>query len=127
MPRDLGARQRQRQVLVEPRCVADLAHRHDLDQDQVHAAAVAPADHFLEFAVVHAAQRNGVDLDRQAGALGRVEPAHHLVEIAPAGELAELVRVERVHRHVHAPNADVGQFLRILGQLTAVGGEGEFL
>ena len=46
---DVGAHQRQRQVLVEPRLAADLAHRHDLDQRQVDAAAVAPADQLVEF------------------------------------------------------------------------------
>ena len=59
----------------------------------------------------------------QAGLLGGVEAAHHLVEVAPARQLAELVRVERVHRHVHAPHADGGQLLGILGELAAVGGE----
>src|SRR5476649_803543 len=52
MSRDLGARYRQRQVLIEPRLAADLAHRHHLDEDEVHAAAVAPADELLELAVV---------------------------------------------------------------------------
>ena len=126
MPGDLGACQRQRQILVEPGCVADLAHRHDLDQDQVHAAAVAPADHLVELAVVDAAQRHRIDLDREPGALGSVEAAHHLVEIAPARELAEFVGIERVHRHVHPAHADIGQFLGILGELAAVGRQGEF-
>jgi hypothetical protein len=59
--------------------------------------------------------------------LRRIEAAHHLGEVAPAGELAELVRIERVHRHVDPLHADVGQLAGVLGELAAVGGQRQLL
>ncbi len=38
-----------------------------------------------------------------------------------------LVAVQRVHRHVHAAHADGGQFLGVLRELAAVGGERELV
>ena len=63
--------QRQRQILVEPRLAADLAHRHDLDEDEVEALLAAPGDEMVELVVVDAFERDGVDLDREPGALAR--------------------------------------------------------
>src|SRR6185437_837029 len=63
----------------------------------------------------------------QAGLLGGIEAAHHLIQIAPARDLAELLPIERVDRDVYAAHADVGQLARILGQLAAVGSERQLL
>ena len=42
-------------------------------------------------AVVEAFQRDRINLDLQAGGVGGVDPSHHLVEVAPASDSAELV------------------------------------
>jgi len=86
---------------------------------------VSPADQVVEFHVVDAAQRHGIDLDVQAGLLGGIEAAHHLVKVAPARQFAKLVLVECVHRHIQPAHADRGQLLGVLGELAAVGGQGE--
>ena len=69
--------QRQRQILLHA-VGADLAHGHGLDQGQVEAMAMRPADDVLDLVLVHVAQRHGVDLDLEAGAVGRVDAAHAL-------------------------------------------------
>ena len=114
-----GARQRQRQVLVEPG-LARLAKRHHLDQRQVHAAAVRPGGHVGDLVLVDALERHGVDLDLQARLLRGIDAGHDLVEIAPAGDCAKLVRVERVDRDVDAFDAVTFQFGCVLLELRTV-------
>ena len=72
-----GSQQRQRQILLHA-VGAGLAHRHGLDQGQAEAPAMGPADHVLDLVFVHPAQRHGVDLDLEPGALGRVDAMHAL-------------------------------------------------
>ena len=67
------AQQRDRQVLVEPALAADIAHRHHLDEGEVVAFAAAPFDQRLRFVVVDALERDGVDLDPDAGFLRRTQ------------------------------------------------------
>ena len=55
-----------------------------------------------DLVLVYALQRDRVDLDLETRGLRGVDAGHHLVELAPAGDGAELVRVERVERHVDA-------------------------
>jgi hypothetical protein len=86
-----SAQQRQRHVLVGA-VLLDLAHRHGLDHGHVHALAMRPFDHVGDLGVVEILQRDGVDLDLQAGLLRRLDAVENLAEIAPAGDLAELVR-----------------------------------
>ena len=78
------AHHRQRQILIEP-AFADIAERHDLDQRQIHAAAVRPFDQAGEFVLVDALERDRVDLDLQTGGLRGVDPGQHLVERRPSG------------------------------------------
>ena len=68
-------------------------------------------------------QRDRVDLHREAGGLRGVDPGQHLVELAPARDRAELVRVERVERDVDALHAAVGELGGVFRQLRAVGGQ----
>lgn len=56
-------------------------------------------------------------------ALGGVEPLHDAVEIAPAGDVAEFVAVERIERHVDAAHAAIGEFRGEFRKLRAVGGQ----
>ena len=98
------AHHRQRQILVEP-VFADVAERHHLDDGQVHAAAVRPFDQVGEFVLVDALERDRVDLDLEAGRLRGIDAGEHLVEVAPAGDGAEFVGIERVERDVDALDA----------------------
>ena len=98
------ARDRERQVLVEP-AFADIAERHHLDQRELHAAPVRPAHELGEFVLVDALERHRVDLDLETRGLGGVDAGQHLVELAPARHRAELVGVERVERHIDALDA----------------------
>ena len=82
-----------------------------------------PADKVLELVLVHASERNRVDLDLEPGTVSRIDAAHHLSELAPAGDRPELIWVERIKRNVDALDAALGKFRRITGELAAVGGE----
>ena len=112
--------------MVEP-AFADLAERHDLDQRQIHAAAVRPLHQVGEFVLVDALERDGVDLDLQAGGLRSVDPGEHLAEIAPARDRAEFIGVERVERNVDALDAVRPELGGVFGQLRAVGRQREFV
>ena len=81
----------------------------------------------LDLVLVHAAERHRVDLDLDAGAVGRVDAVHHLREIAPAGDRLELRRIERVERDIDAGDAAVRERLGIAGELAAIGGERELV
>jgi hypothetical protein len=50
----------------------------------------------------------------------------HAREVAPAGDLAELVGIERVDRHVDAADAVPVEIGGVFGQLRAVGGQRQF-
>ena len=66
-------------------------------------------------------------LTLKPGLLRRVEPLQHLGEIAPAGDAAELVRVEGIEGDVDPPHAAGGEVPRVAGELRAVGGDGELV
>ncbi len=117
---------RQRQVLVEP-AFTDVAERHDLDEREVHPAAVRPRDESGELVLVHALERDRIDLDLEARSLRRIDAGEHLVELAPARDGAELVGIERVEGDVDAPHAMARELMSIFRQLRAVGGERQFL
>ena len=82
------ATQRQRQILVGAVAV-DLAHRHGLDQRQVHAAAVRPA---RSVAAISSSltpfSATALILTLSPAACAASMPVQHLVEIAPAGDRA---------------------------------------
>ncbi len=86
-----------------------------------------PCDHLRGFLVVDALQRHGVDLDLEARRLRRVDPLHHLREIAPAGQSPEAVGVQRVERDVDALDPAIAKLRRIAGKLRAIGGDGQFV
>jgi hypothetical protein len=64
----------------------------------------------------------GVDLDLEARPLRGLDPGHHLLVAAPAGDSPEALRVERVERDVHPAHAGRGQRLGVALELAAVGG-----
>src|SRR3546814_19274804 len=65
-----------------------------------------------------------VQLHVDARVLGGGDPVQHLRQTAPAGDLGELVGIERVDRHVDAANAEPRQLGRVARERAAVGGDG---
>jgi len=102
--REAGPHERERQELVDALPV-DLAERHDLDQGQVHAPAMGPFQQRLDFLLVHALERDRVDLDGKAGFQCCVDAGKHLGQVAPARDLPELCGIEGVERDVDAPHS----------------------
>src|SRR5213076_306916 len=72
----------------------DLAERHGLDQRQVHALAMGPADEIVELVLVDPLQRHRVDLDVEAGGARRGDAGEYLVELAPARDRLEFRGIE---------------------------------
>src|SRR5690606_37899787 len=104
-----------------------LAERHGLDQGHVHAAPVRPAQHLEDLGVVDALQRDRVELDPYAGALRGLDAIHDAVEITPAGNGAEFLRIESVEGYVDALHAAIGELTRGPRELGAVGGERQLI
>ena len=69
----------------------------------------AHAQQRRELVLVHALERDRVDLDLEPGRLRGVDAGQDLVELAPARDGAELVGIERVERDVDAPDAVTGE------------------
>ena len=63
-----GADERQRQILVGAVAI-DVAQRHRLDEGQVHAFAMRPADHLRDLVLIDALERHRIDLDGKPGGL----------------------------------------------------------
>ncbi len=74
---EAGAHFRQRQVAVGA-IFLDFAHRHGLDEGQVHAAAMGPAHQLGDFAVIEVVEGDRVDLDLEARGLRGVDALHDL-------------------------------------------------
>ena len=75
-----------------------------------------------DLVVVHAAHHDRVDLDRREPGVERgVDAGEHAVELVAPREREEPLALQRVERHVDAPQARVGQVVRELGELHAVG------
>ncbi len=123
----LGADQRERQILLDPGLAADIAHRHDLDEDEVEAFLAAPGDQAIELVVIDALEGDRVDLDGEAGALGRRQTVLHHVEPAPSRDRGELRRIERVDRNVDTPHAAILEFVGKAGELAAIGRQGQLV
>ncbi len=119
---EAGAHLAQRQILVDP-VGAGLAHRHDLDQRHVHAAAMRPFDQRGDLVLIVLAQRHRIDLHMQASALGGVDAGEHLLQVAPAGQSAEALLVQRVERDVQPLHAAGGELIGEAGELRAIGGQ----
>ena len=73
------------------------------------------------------AQRDGVDLDLEAGGDGGVDPLDDLVEPPAARDPGVGFGVEAVQRDVDPPDAAAGEIGGMLGQPGAVGGQGQLV
>jgi hypothetical protein len=123
----MRAQVRQLPVLAQPVLVADIAHRHDLDEGQIHVARFAPLDQREQLVLVEALEGDGVDLDPQPGLLRGVDALDHLRQAAPAGDVGKFLLVERVERDVHPAHACGVEIVCETLKLAAIGGECEFL
>ena len=94
---------RQRQILIEP-ALTDLAERHHLDQGQIHAASVRPLDQTGNSSSLTPLSATALILILRPASCAASMPAR-TCEIAPTGNGAELVGVERIERHVDALDA----------------------
>ena len=124
---ELGAEVAEGPVLVEAVLVAEVAHRHHLDEGEVEAAVAAPGDEAVELVLVDALERHGVDLDAEPGVHRGVEAVEDLGEATEAGDGAELALVEGVEGDVDPADAAVGELVGEAGELAAVGGDGELV
>ena len=86
-----------------------------------------PAHHLAQFALVDVAQGNRVDLDVQAGRLRRIDAGQYLVQVAPTGDRAKLVRIERVQRDVDPLDPRRREIARMALELRTVVRERELL
>ena len=82
-----------------------------------------PFDEAQGLVVVEALQRDRVDLDLEPRGRRGVDALRGLAQIAPAGHLAKLLRVERVERDVDALDAAIDELASKAGELGAVGGQ----
>ena len=120
------AHERERQILVEA-AFADLAERHHLDQREIHAAAVRPFDQIGEFVLVHALERDRVDLDLEAGRLRRIDPGQH-VGSEPQRVMARNLSGSRVSSEtLMRSHAVFFELARVFGELRAVSGQRQFV
>src|SRR5262249_37941452 len=81
----------------------------------------------VDFVLIYALERHGIELDGKAGADRGIEAGHDLRQITPAGDRLEALRIERVERNVDAANASSLELGGKLGQLAAIGGQGQFV
>ena len=70
----------------------------------------------LDLVLVHAPERDRIDLDLDAGPVGGVDAAPYLGEIAPAGDRLEPRRIKRIERDVDSGDAAVRERLGIAGR-----------
>jgi hypothetical protein len=110
-------------ILVDALRLAHIAHRHDLDKGQIMAFARAPLGHREQLVLVEAFQRHGVDFHLHASGGGGLDAFQHLRQAAPAGDLGEFRRVQRIDRDVDPFHPAIGQFGRVFRKLAAVGGQ----
>ncbi len=87
----------------------------------------AKRDQVVDLVVVGPLQGHGVDLDLKARRLGRLETGHDGRKIAPAGDGAEAVGLQRIEREVDAGDAGVLEVLGKALELAAVGGERQLI
>jgi hypothetical protein len=69
---------------------------------------VGPGDHVGDLVLVDALERHSVDLDLDAFGARRLDPCQHHRQVAAPGDRPELVRVQRVERHVDPAHAEFG-------------------
>src|SRR5262249_12716390 len=85
---ELRTYDRQRQILIEARFI-DITDGHDFDHREIHAASVRPFEQPCDLTLVHTFERDGIDLDLQAGRLCGLDTCENFAEIAPAGDRPE--------------------------------------
>lgn len=90
-------------------------------------AAMRPLDQFGKFGGVVALQRDGVDLNGDAGGLGRINALQDLGQVAASGQGPKQRRLEGVERDIDPSHAMARQGLGETRQLGAVGGQGELV
>ena len=113
----------ERPILAQAVLVAQVAHGHHLDPGQINPAIRTPCGHRRQFCLVEAFQRDGVDLDPQPGILRRVDPAQHLRQTSPTGDVGEFLIVQRIKRDIHTAHARSIKIGGIAFQLAAIGGQ----
>ena len=87
--------QRQWQILI--RAIAgDIAHRHGFNQAKIKAVFTAPGDHAVIFMLIHALQRDSIDLDGKPGGLGGENAIQGLFNFAPARDSSEGIRIQSI-------------------------------
>ena len=86
----------QREVLIGA-IRLDLAQRHGLDQRQIVALAMRPADQVRDLARIVVLEGDGVDLDRQSSRPRRSDSRLDLGQVAAARQFSKQVRLQRVH------------------------------
>ena len=118
MLRKLRPHEGQRQILICAVAI-DVAHRHGLDQAKVEPVLAAPGDHLVEIVLIDAFHGHRIDLDGQPSVLGGENTVQNRLDFAPAGQLREARRVQRVQRHVDPSHARVEQRLGVLAELRA--------
>ena len=63
--------------IVKAAILADLAHRHGLDQGQIVALRCAPMEHRRDLVLVQPLERDHVELDRETRRRRRIDPGEH--------------------------------------------------
>ena len=91
------------------------------------ALTAAPCHHLCQFFIIEPFDGDSVDLDLQPGRLGGFQPVKHLAEVTPAGNLTEFVGIEGINGNVDPPHPGAIEIIGHLGQLAAIGGDGDFL
>src|SRR3546814_18827164 len=87
----------------------------------------APLRHVDEFAVIDAFQCDHVDLDGDADGFCGCDPLHHLFESAPAGDVAEGLRIERIETDIDPFHARSREGAGVAIELAALGRQCQFV
>src|SRR5262245_11309243 len=85
------------------------------------------ANEVVDLAFVYALEGNRVELDAETGAHRGVQANHDLRQISPARDRLEAPRIECIEGNVDASNASILEFGGKLGQLAAVGRQGQLV
>src|SRR5690606_33147321 len=94
---------------------------------QVVSAPMGKAQQVLDFVLVDAFERHGIDFDGQPRLLGSRQSVHHLAEVAPPGNRLEAIGIERVERDVDPLYTAGRQLTGVFRKLTAVCRERQLL
>src|SRR3546814_310069 len=104
-----------------------VAERHGLYQRQPEATLAAPGDLRFDLAFVDPFERHHVDLDGEARRPSGLDTAQHLVEIAPAGDRAEPIRVPAVEADVYPADPAFAEASGHRSELGPVGRHGDLV